>query len=49
MGYLHDPEKTAEAFDDDNWLHSGDIGTIDKNGFFYVTGRLKVQVLMQCF
>jgi long-chain acyl-CoA synthetase len=39
--YYKNPEKTAEAFNPDGWLHSGDIGYIDSNGFLFVTGRIK--------
>ncbi|XP_019854410.1 PREDICTED: long-chain-fatty-acid--CoA ligase ACSBG2-like [Amphimedon queenslandica] len=41
MGYLYQAEKTAECVDEDGWLHSGDIGRIDDDGFYYITGRLK--------
>ena len=42
MGYLDEPEKTAEAIDEEGWVHSGDIGKIDKDDFLYITGRIKV-------
>jgi long-chain-fatty-acid--CoA ligase ACSBG len=41
MGYLNNPQKTMETFQPGGWLKSGDIGTIDNNGFFSVTGRIK--------
>jgi acyl-CoA synthetase (AMP-forming)/AMP-acid ligase II len=40
-GYLHNPEATAATVDDDGWLHTGDIGHVDGDGFFYVVDRLK--------
>lgn len=40
-GYLDDPVHTAELIDDRGWMHSGDLGRIDRDGYVYVTGREK--------
>ena len=42
MGYLWDADKTDVLIDPEGWVHSGDLGRTDKEGFFYVTGRIKV-------
>ncbi|MDT3737574.1 MAG: long-chain fatty acid--CoA ligase [Denitratisoma sp.] len=41
MGYLNQPEKTAETIDAEGWLHTGDVGYVDADGFFKISDRLK--------
>ena len=40
-GYLHMPEETAELYDADGWLHTGDLGAMDAEGYVRITGRKK--------
>lgn len=44
-GYYNMPEETAKAIDKDGWLHSGDIGVVDKDGYYSITGRLKDMII----
>jgi fatty-acyl-CoA synthase len=44
-GYYNMPEATAEAIDTDGWLHSGDLGVMDEDGYLAITGRHKDMII----
>jgi 4-coumarate--CoA ligase len=44
MGYLGNPEATAETFDADGFFHTGDIGSIDEEGFIHIQDRIKEMI-----
>lgn len=44
-GYYKMPDETAKAVDSDGWLHTGDLGEVDENGYFKVTGRIKDMII----
>lgn len=44
-GYYKDPEKSAETFDSEGWLHTGDVGTIDPDGYVKVIDRKKELII----
>ena len=44
-GYYGDAEATAKAIDAGRWLHSGDLGTMDQDGYLRITGRLKEMII----
>jgi fatty-acyl-CoA synthase len=44
-GYWDDPEKTAEAVDEAGWMHTGDLATIDEDGYCDIVGRIKDMII----
>lgn len=49
MGYIWDEEKTREVVDDEGFVHSGDLGWKDSDGFFYINGRMKEVIITAGF
>ncbi len=45
QGYYKMPEKTAETIDSENWLHTGDLATMDAHGYMNIVGRLKDMII----
>ena len=45
LGYFKNPEATAQILDQDGWLHTGDLGTIDDDGNIFIRGRNKTMIL----
>jgi fatty-acyl-CoA synthase len=45
LGYWEEPEKTAEAIDAARWMHTGDLATMDDNGYCNIVGRIKDMVI----
>lgn len=47
LGYYNNPEATAQAFTEDGWFRTGDVGYMDSDGYFYVTGRMKSVIVLE--
>ena len=45
LGYWDEPEKTAEAIDRAGWMHTGDLATMDEDGYVKIVGRSKDMVI----
>jgi 4-coumarate--CoA ligase len=48
-GYLNNPDATAATIDDEGWLHTGDVGTLDADGHYYIVDRVKELINYQGF
>jgi fatty-acyl-CoA synthase len=45
LGYWNEPDRTAEAIDPARWMHTGDLGVMDSDGYLNITGRIKDMVI----
>ena len=47
LGYYKNPEANEEVFTDDGWFRTGDIGYVDRDGCYYITGRSKFVIVLE--
>lgn len=45
LGYWNNPKATAEALDAEGWLHTGDVGKVDEDGYYYIVNRIKEMII----
>ena len=45
LGYWKNPQATAETIDKDGWLHTGDVGKVDADGYYYLVNRIKEMII----
>lgn len=45
LGYWSDPQRTEESIDSDGWMHSGDLATMDPDGYVNIVGRIKDMII----
>lgn len=45
LGYWKNPQATAETIDADGWLHTGDVGKVDADGYYYIVNRIKEMII----
>ena len=45
LGYWDDPERTSESLDSSGWMHTGDLATLDAEGYCNIVGRIKDMVI----
>ena len=45
LGYWNDPDRTAEAIDEDGWMHTGDLAVMDEAGYVNIVGRIKDMII----
>jgi len=45
LGYWNNPKATAETLDKDGWLHTGDVGKVDEDGYYYIVSRIKEMII----